>query len=827
VTITDIYEIEARVQDAASSALEDVRASMASAGGAGEYLLGILGKTSEELGKGQDNSTQYSAEVRELAAAWSISAEQLDKLNRQVRENPYDEAGQKLLDVRNRLDEYGASAEQQAAALGLLARTATTSTLPLSKQALVLEELVIEFQDADRALGFFEEGLKLVEQRGGRAEDAIADLTAAAKGDTGGLSRLGPVARAAAEGLDQIRDPALRAERTLATFRREAARVPDELDRANDQIALAKVRLAELSARLGPVGQIAGVAAAGLLALGGGALALATDATLSYVESNRGAKDSLEETKGAVSRLEREFGRLIAQAVDLDNVLLGVGGSARQLTNVIVAVDRETLGFRETLDAVSEVTDLVGGRVTVLGSVFGQVGGVVGDLGVGLGGLAFDLVAEQEERTRKASEDLRREIQNQGDEWDRLNSFLLEGDEYTRNLISSQEELTRSLRVGKVDDFEALTLSSRGRAFDQPRQGPLLPTGGFDANVVDPAAQAREERKRKGEAAARAQEQEEARIARLEILLFRAQQEELERRARERIAEWGRIGTAYGEELVFGLGAALRDQGKQALNELAGTQAERRLGDLRRALGEFDQPLFIDLEVPDLSGVEDFARAIQLLDAEAFAQVVADIKTLRLDAEELAQLEIDLASPSGIERLRQMADEADRLNSSLGNIATQGLASAITGLAQLGASLAVGETKLEQLGDAFLGILGGVLTQAGQGFLLLGLGTQAIQSGISNPLALVGIGTLAIAAGAVLTSSATAQIRGGGAGKSPEAATRDAFRESTDRLLQDQKREREAINVFVTIGGEQLDPQIEQSARRLSRNGLLGALVGV
>ena len=63
----------------------------------------------------------------------------------------FEEGAQKLLDARNRADEFGASIGQQRAVVEAATRAAERYNKPLAITARFMEELVIETQDATKA----------------------------------------------------------------------------------------------------------------------------------------------------------------------------------------------------------------------------------------------------------------------------------------------------------------------------------------------------------------------------------------------------------------------------------------------------------------------------------------------------------------------------------------------------------------------------------------------------------------------------------------------------------------------------------------------------
>jgi hypothetical protein len=779
------------VRTSGAEELRKVREELARAGVASDYLNTFLGQTSIELTKARAKTRTYSEETKALAQQYGLSVEGLDKLNRRIRDSDavYEEATQKLEDARKKLDEYGATAEQQAAAIGLIFKSAERTNIPLAKQALIMEELAIELQDADAATRLYDQALSLVEKRGGRVEDRVAELTEAYKGQTSALGNLGPVAKSAVSGLDELRSQQLKAVEVKKRFDRESTRQLTTLDKLNDRLTLGKVRFAEFTATLGPAGQVAGVVAGAFVALGAGALKVATDATTAYIESNILVKESLSGTTFEVKRLQIEVGRTVAELVELDDLLLGIGGTARQTRDGIIYLKREYGDLASTILRVHDAVQFVIGDARTPGSAFGVAGGVLQEFAVGLGQLAFDVVAEEERQTRRESELLTQELVNQETEWQRLNAFLEQGDVNYRQLQKSAaaaaREMERTQRIGQVSDAESLLRGSLGVPQDAPRQGPLLPNNRFDA--VIPKAPKRGGGFRAG-----------SRADAFDVLQGFIEEVEDEQ---ERVVGFIREGLANrigrdGQEFV----QAGKDRAEQFI---VGALSYLRVD------GADDLTVAVD-NVIDLES----ARRRRFRDRTGLSQESFSAF--------LEENEIDLNTDQGVRQLEEMLEASDQLNAGLNRLATQGLANLTFGFIDLATAAAFGQVSVADFGTAFLANLGGVLEQAGEGMFLLGLGTLNIISGLTNPAALIATGAglkiIGSAMSAYGSRSSSGRTSGGGGGGT--SATREAFRESTDRLLAEQDRERQAIYVLADFGGAIVDVPVQRINRRLDRQGL-------
>ena len=781
---TDIYTIQTQFQDGASAGLGTLKRNVKDTDSQVASLTALLGKTSVELGKNADGAKRYSEQVEGLSARLKVSKESLDRLlvaNRDTNET-YDEAGQKLLDVRKRLDEYGASAELQEEAVLRLLTGVDKSNLPLARQALVLEELAIEFQDGRKALDFYEEGLALVEKRGGRVEDAIAKLTQAAKGDTAALSGLGPVAEAAASKIGQIRDRSLRSAETLRVFRREVDRVPDGLDKVNDRLTLAQSRFDGFIARLGPAGVLAGVAGVALAGLAIGGVKVAGDAVEAYTKQNKEAAQVQEAVALTADAAEVKFGELIFKVLDLDEVNQGLISTnvrvEEGLALIVARVDdlaRATPGAEEAVERLAvPILKLVPGLGTFTGGLLDISNGLQ-DTSALSNTTISDLERLEKQLSDTADEAIRLARELPGDNRARRNAArLLSTDKSLRGAADSeigedevlQGPLLPGSRFFEQQDREFLEAERRAELASQQRSG-----GGRRkrADVVNLIEQAQEDYLR-----------EQDRVARLlDVLLSVGPPGE-----GDGFASDGFTITAADERNAEA--QRLSDQAK-----LIRDQRQRRLDELRVRAGLEDD--------------DDFASAAPLE-------------------------EFDLTSQQGLDAFEAMIDRSERLNQSLNNLATQGVGSLVAGLTDLVGGLATGEIAAKDFGGAFLNTFGSVLERAGQGMVLLGLGTLNIAQGLTNPAALIAVGAGAVIAGKALQGASSSF--GGGApaaasASSGSSATQEAFRTATDRILDRRDQERQAQNFIFNLDGDVIRGVVERQTAALAQQGIFAPAGGI
>lgn len=684
-----------------------------------------------------------------MAERLGLSASKLKELSVRLGDSnqALEEQTQKLIDARNYLDEYGATQEDQQRILSRLIDDSDRYNLTLGKQALVLEELAIELQDTAKVEENLADALEFVERTGGRAEDAVATFTEAIKGDTAALEKLGPVAAAAADALDKIRDRTTKATEVQKTFRAELARSPDNLDKLNDKIAIGESRLALWTARLGPAGAALGGLGAALL----GGVLVGLD---KFVEKNKDAKEAMSSVEDESEKLIYTFGELVATEFGVVGFLGEVSKGFSDLAKEIKNTDIETQRLIKRGQQARAETERARFRTQ-------------GDFGADreAGAIGRDPVGDQRRLLERTQDDL-------------LQGQIIEAEERRRREEQERRIQERRIRVGELSDEELLALGARGYDAETlgalggnvlARSGPLLPSGNFESDGSTRQAAPR------GAGRQGAQGPVGAGI-------FSGLQEFIERA--------GQVTQERGELVA----AALEVQ--TMLEERNAVEADllRQLDDAERRRKENRVGEIGSLTL-GLGGEEGVREALG---------IQGDIN--------------DISEPT-LDALRQMSEESQRLTESLSGIATEGVNSAVIGLAKLGAAFATGKAKAKDFGGAFLELLGGVLSQAGQGLLLLGLGTAQVKAGIPNPAALIAIG-----AGLVLAGEAAGAFAPSGGGSSSsasaETATRNAFRESTDRLLE-QAKDRTTIVLNNYFGQEKIQEIVVNTTQNAAAQGLI------
>lgn len=761
------YRLRYIIEDKASPVLAQITGAAKLNDEEIKRLTGDVEGLGNQIIKTSPALSAYGNSFEEMGKSLGLSSDKLVELNQKltVSSDALEEQTQKLIDARNKLDEFGATEEQQNRILGQLIANSGRYNLTVGKQALVLEELAIELQDAALAEKHLADALAYTAKVGGRAEDAIVTYTEAVKGDTAALAKLGPVASAATANLDQIRDRQLRAAETMRIFTQETNRAPDSLDKLNDAYNLGAARLQMFWARLGVLGPV-------LLSVAGGALAVAAAVGKivfdrvnhgldAYIEKNKQAKLLQDFTSKAADANAEELGKSVHQlASDYDLAAASstsffdkyLTGASRILQNQSTySKEFKALWGVEVPALLTPALDLVG-RV---GTGFANTGLHVDKLSH-----LFSALASPIKNTFNASQTLTETFNGQ-----RL----------------AVEQLTLSLSVYGAQLDEAARKAQSATPY-------LDAKGGFDAT---------------GSSA------ELGRGA-------------FGRRGGGGIANRDPYGAAND---VFGLRVVQVFQGRANLAR-AGTDGVATLDRLVGVLGALATS--VD-RLAASSGLEDVAGAAgragvlgdqrRTADFNERAGLVRDVGATRL-REELGIGDVFSATEPQLDAARRLREEVQGLGEDLSQLASGATAQATTGLIKLFAALGTGQAKVKDFGAAFLGQMGEILTSAGEGMVLLGLGVQQIQAGILTPGALIAIGAGAIILGEALGSASKGSAKGGG--ERQASITRDAFRESTDRFLEERGGERQAIVIYNYIGEEQIDGPVARSVQRAQRQGFLG-----
>lgn len=753
----------------------------------------------------------YGQSFDEMGQHLGLSSDKLTELNRKLTRtsDALEEQTQKILDARNKLDEYGATQEEQNRIIGTLLANQGKYNLTIGKQALVLEELAIELQDATLAEKHLGAALEYTAKVGGRAEDAIATYTEALKGDTAALAKIGPVARAATANLDQIRDRQARAAETMRIFTQETTRAPDALDKLNDSYNIGAARVQMFWARLGILGPVLLSVAGGVVALAAGlgkiAWDTATEGLQRYIERNKEAAKLQKLNKEAVEGYEEGLGRVIYKQTEY--------GEASKLAT---AYQGRLIEYSGRLLVATTNLDDAWGDATASGLSFGERYQRIG-LAVNATSLA---VLGGPGLIGKAVGDLNQAFLAHFPTLQRYRQTLLESLP-TYTLVRDGIELVRDGLDGQFGQVERADKSLKGLT-NTTRV--LAHHGEFLSKVFEGVA---------GNLHKITVESQKAspNLDALTAFGTTGTSVELGKGAYKRgggggVSKRDPLGAA-GD--VLGLRTVQLFQGRaDATGE--GASGIRTLEKLAGVLGALATS--VD-RLAASSGLEDVATAAgraqtqgdlrRTSDFNERAGILRDVGAERL-SEDLGIGDIFTATAPQLDAARAVREQVVGLGEDLSQLATGAMAQATTGSIKLFAALGTGAVKVKDFGAAFLGTMGEILTQAGEGMVLLGLGALQIKAGIVNPAALIAIGAGAIIAGEAL-GAASQSGSGKGSGGSAGSVTRDAFRESTDRFLEERRGERQAIVIYNYIGEEQIDGPVARAVQRAERQGFLGGRV--
>jgi hypothetical protein len=315
-------------------------------------MLIIEGQLTGNLGEALAEAARLMRVAYTNAQTLAVGMGRLDKAW-QSSEGAFDEGAQKLQDLRNRADEFGASIEEQRQLVDLAARAAENYNKPLAITARFLEELTIETQDASKAMGLMDKAMAHAARNSLRVEDAVAEFVDLVNGrGVQALERFGAEGRAAAEAIARIEDPQARARAGLAAWERLSGRQAGTLGRVNAALLSAQGALETFVAQLGPAGVVMGVGAVAALGLG---LALG-GAVVSGALSAAKALAEVDKTVGSTAkRVEQEWTKLKAAVA---GALFGGGDQvAGQLSEISRGLQEATRWVNENRDAIRDLVE--------------------------------------------------------------------------------------------------------------------------------------------------------------------------------------------------------------------------------------------------------------------------------------------------------------------------------------------------------------------------------------------------------------------------------------------------------------------------------------
>ena len=223
----------------------------------------------------------------------------------------FEEGAQKLLDARNRADEFGASIGQQRAVVEAATRAAERYNKPLAITARFMEELVIETQDATKAVSHLDRAMAFQARTNLRVEDAVAKYTETLSGGTGALREFGDRGGAMAAAIDRISDPAKRATAAQAALSQMVVGSTGPVSALSSRIEDASIKLDVWKARMGPLGPA-------LLNLGAAAAAAAIAISVAFAASVAESRARVIEASAALAEYGGEAEKITRAQAELD-----------------------------------------------------------------------------------------------------------------------------------------------------------------------------------------------------------------------------------------------------------------------------------------------------------------------------------------------------------------------------------------------------------------------------------------------------------------------------------------------------------------------------
>lgn len=732
-----------------------------------QLQTGALGAGQAFLRAGGD-----ADELKEKMSTMATPAEALATAQQNLAESidfgrGYEELNGSIEGLLSTMVEYGKTNEDQVAALGELADQAERSGVPMAEIVKASEALISEggsAADVTRDLGL---AMQAASVAGLKFEDAGAGIGAMLRGDVSILREFGPEMEAAADRIEQIQDPSLRAA--------EAQRVLQEhLRNSGSASQRFRNRIAQLKARLGPLADSAATVATGLGAvlgvLGAGAAAGAgtlIGAMSVYVEHNKKLSNQFEDLQKDAGNIAAQFGKIAFEAINGQKAMEVLGGGIERLSKYIDD-NREEIGgaIQETIkDVLSLAAMGMGALKPVVAAVIDAISNLKATFDAVFGpiGRALEAYVAQYDKLRSSPtfKVWNEKFGGAGDQW-----------------FDSISGMAKVFNAGRGAQFDFSASRKSDKVFDEMIQLIMdLKTAVGDGKVTGWNAK-RDGIKEEGEEKDPLQWWERNMTVDQEIeMLDEWQNKRLEAWRKQLPLELARRGLQdnigdrieFAEqlktELVASFSDAVKDFGASTGSTLAGGSYSR--SDVAAARARRD----------GLAKTYEGLKALGFADAELEQQLQA----------------IDTSLTSAGARIEQF----DGLMVGLAN---GGIAAATDAMAGFVAQMAAGEVKIGDIGRGLLSALGGLFRQTGQGMILMGASISSIASGVPNPAALIGYGAGLTVIGAGMEGFASRSSAGRGAGADTASAVAAGFANSTDRLL-DQRRSLDGATFYLQVPG--------------------------
>lgn len=293
-------------------------------------------------------------------------------------------AGAVTDEVRSRVDgaistfvEFGATQDQVAKGFKLLGQASATGARGIAQTANVMRTLVDETEDADLALKNVSKAFDLAAATGMKAEDAGRALGQTLKGETDVLRKFDKQATEAADAIDKITDPTLRAQAATRALEAAMKRQNSTLAKARNQVQAFAAAQPGLTKALKLTGATA-VASFGAITAGMSA------SVKSFLEGSAKMRKASAKAEKNFKDLSFQIGGIITRSLGLDKAL---ENSAGVLGKIGDFVQKHRVGFAKVIKFFAK------------GAV--QIATVAANIGLGVAMFATFIVEGIQELVRK------------------------------------------------------------------------------------------------------------------------------------------------------------------------------------------------------------------------------------------------------------------------------------------------------------------------------------------------------------------------------------------------------------------------------------------
>lgn len=272
-------------------------------GSADAKLAKVQGALDRLNKAGQNTTTTFDAAGQALLEF----ERRLDDVNA-----AHEESNQKLKDVLNKYSEFGAEVGQQKQILNDIVVASAKTGVAIAKVARHAEELVIEFQDAERATENLNLAMEYTARTGQRVEESVAAYVETVSGrGTAAFQQFGQRGRDIAEVLEKIEDREERARVAQQLLTKEMRRAQSVTGKLADKYNVLKARAISAAGGLKQIQLVGGGLIAVVGALSAGLSAAALKGVAVFTEQNVRSAAALKRKQRAVDDLFYAIGGAI------------------------------------------------------------------------------------------------------------------------------------------------------------------------------------------------------------------------------------------------------------------------------------------------------------------------------------------------------------------------------------------------------------------------------------------------------------------------------------------------------------------------------------